>query len=334
MFRWFAPLLLFAGKPEMLLRLVIAAIAGAALFFGVWLISNIAVTFDTLKNPTIIAIYGVVLLCFFILVGSVSWMRLRRLAAPAARVSLPSKTPEIPLPMEIVSKRADEISRQWERGKQPAPAPRKRAITPPPAAAPTEPVRLRLPARATLTVTGPAYSGKTALIDSLAQTSTSAPDAADAIRLDDVGPIDTDERHLAAIVAKAAASDGVLFVVDQDLRAPEVAAIRRLMETGKPLYIVLNKADQFNASDRDTILVSIRAKMPAGFSPAHAVSVAVAPSAVEREIQDARGAVRIELRKPSPDLRALTNLLTRLFPPQTGRQLHFEADASTGPKRA
>jgi hypothetical protein len=64
--------------------------------------------------------------------------------------------------------------------------------------------------------------------------------------------------------------------------------------------------------------------------PANAVSVAVAPSAVEREIQDARGAVRIELRKPSPDLRALTNLLTRVFPPRAGRQLSFEADSSAG----
>jgi hypothetical protein len=331
MFKWFAPLLLFAGKPEMLLRIAVAAIAGAVLFFGVWLLSNIAVTFDTLKNPYIIAIYGVVLLCFFILVGSVSWLRLRRLAAPAAKISLPGKALEIPLPTEIVTKRANEISRQWERGKQQMPAPRKQVVSPPPPAAlPAEPVRARPPARATLTVTGPAYSGKTALIDSLAQISTGASDAADTIRLDDAGSIDADERHLATVLTKAAAGDGVLFVVDQDLRAPEVAAITRLMETGKPLYVVLNKADQFNASDRDTILVSIRSKMPAGFSPANAVSVAVAPSAVEREIQDARGAVRIELRKPSPDLRALTNLLARLFPPFAGQQLHFEADASPG----
>jgi hypothetical protein len=327
MFKWFAPLLLFAGKPEMVLRLVVAAIAAAVLFFGVWLISNIAVTFDTLRNPYIIAIYGIVLLCFFILVGSVSWLRLRRLSSPTAKLSLPGKTPEIPLPMEIVTKRADEISRKWERGKQPALVPRKQTIAPPLAAVPAEPIRVRLPARATLTVTGPAYSGKTTLIDSLAQTSANTSDATDTVWLADAGPIDTDEQHLAAIVAKAATSDGVLFVVDQDLRAPEVAAIKRLMAAGKPLYVVLNKADQFNASDRDTILVSIRAKMPAGFSPANAVSVAVAPSAVEREIQDARGAVRIEVRKPSPELRALTNLLARLFPPRAGQQWHFEAEA-------
>jgi hypothetical protein len=334
MFKWFAPLLLFAGKPEMLLRIAVAAIVGAVLFFGVWLISNIAVTFDTLKNPFIIAIYGVVLLCFFIIVGSVSWLRLRRLSSPAAKLSLPGKAPEIPLPTAIVTKRAAEISRQWELGKQPAPAPRKQAVTPPPAAVSAEPARVRLPARATLTVTGPAYSGKTALIDSLAQTSVNVADAADTILLDDAGPIDANERHLAAVVAKAAASDGILFVVDQDLRAPEVAAIKRLMATAKPLYVVLNKADQFSASDRDTIMVSIRSKMPAGFSPANAVSVTVAPSAVEREIHDARGAVRIELRKPSPDLRALTNLLTHQFPPRAGQQqLHFEADASSGPRR-
>ena len=39
----------------------------------------------------------------------------------------------------------------------------------------------------------------------------------------------------------------MLFVVDQDLRAPEVAAIKRLTATGKPLYVILNKSDQFNA---------------------------------------------------------------------------------------
>ena len=69
----------------------------------------------------------------------------------------------------------------------------------------------------------------------------------------------------------SAQSDGVLFVVDQDLRAPEVAAIKRFLATGKPLYLVLNKADQFTAGDRDAILLSIRAKMPAGFPAAHVV---------------------------------------------------------------
>ena len=79
MFKWFAPLLLFAGKPEVLIRLLVGVLAGAVLFFGVWLISNIALTFDTLKNPYIAAAYGAVLLLFFVVVGTVAWLR----SAPA-----------------------------------------------------------------------------------------------------------------------------------------------------------------------------------------------------------------------------------------------------------
>jgi len=116
-------------------------------------------------------------------------------------------------------------------------------------------------------------------------------------------------------------------VVDQDLRAPEAAAIARLTAAGTPLYVVLNKADQFNAADRDAILLSIRAKMPKGFAPGNVVSVAVQPSPVEREIEDARGAVRIELRRPSADIRALTALLERIFPPAAGRALRFQTAA-------
>ena len=48
---------------------MVGALACAVLFGGVWLASNIALTFDTLKNPYIAAAYGVVLLCFFMVVG-------------------------------------------------------------------------------------------------------------------------------------------------------------------------------------------------------------------------------------------------------------------------
>ncbi len=52
MFKWFAPLLLLAGKPDLLIRLVAAVIAAAVLFFGVWLLSNIALTFDAQRTLT------------------------------------------------------------------------------------------------------------------------------------------------------------------------------------------------------------------------------------------------------------------------------------------
>ncbi len=321
MFRWLAPLLLLAGKPEVLLRILVAAIAAAVLFFGVWLASNIALTFDQLKNTYIAATYGVVLLCFFIGVGIVAWLRLRRLSAPPQKRVPHTPVPETPLPDAVVAKRAEQISRQWQRGSRAAAAAKSRPL---PSANAVEPQQQEIsPPRASLAVTGPGFAGKTALIARLAQ-ATSAAAGSDTVRLVDAGPIDGDERHLAGIVAAAAATDGILFVVDQDLRAPEVAAIARLMKTGKPLYVVLNKSDQFNASDRDAILVSIRNKMPKGFAPGDVVSVAVAPSPVERQIEDARGTVRVELRRSSPDLRALTNLLGRVVPPAAGRGLRFE----------
>jgi hypothetical protein len=324
MFKWLAPLLLFAGKPEVLIRLVVGILAGAVLFFGVWLISNIAVTFDTLKNPTIALTYGVVLLFFFVVVGTVAWLRLRAVASPAKRIA-PRVEREMPLPAEIVDRRAKELADKWQvENRRAARKPVERPNLAP-AAAPIEPQQAALPARAILTVTGPAYAGKTALIKMLVEQSRAQPsDTSEAVRLIDAGRIDGDEQHVETAVAAAARSDGVLFVVDQDLRAPEVAAIKRFLAVGKPLYVVLNKADQFNPNDRDAIMASIRAKMPAGFAVGHIVAAAGAPLPVEREIEDARGAVRVELRRPSSDVAALTNLLNRVIAPAAGRTLRFE----------
>jgi hypothetical protein len=323
MLKWFAPLLLLAGKPELLIRLVVGALAVAVLLGGVWLISNIALTFDTLKNPYIAAAYGAVLLCFFPLVGMAAWLRLRRLGSTPKAIAAKI---EQPLPNEIVAKRARELSTKWEaEGRRAEAAPDRRlrqsvassatAIAPP---------RAMPPVRATLTVIGPAYAGKTALIAQLVAATRAQPsETSDVVRLVDAGASDGDERHVAALVEAAAATDGVLFVVDQDLRAPEVAAVRRLAAKGGRLYLVLNKADQFNAADLDAILVSIRKKLPASFPPAHVVPAAVAPSLVNREVEDARGAVRIETRRPSADVDALTKLLARDVRATAGHTLRF-----------
>jgi hypothetical protein len=323
MFRWFAPLLLFAAKPEVFVRVLVAALAAAVLFFGVWLISSIAVTFDTLKNPAVAVIYGAVLLIFFSGVTVVAWLRLRRLTAPP-KAALPQPAPEVaPLPNEIVSKRAKELAGKWDSESR---TPRKPAARVSVAPAPAPVAQPASQARATLIVTGPAYAGKTTLIQKLVEGG-SEPSAAtcDVVRLKEGNSTDGDERHLDALVASVKQSDGVLFVVDQDLRAPEVAAIKRFIATGKPLYLVLNKADQFSSCSRDAILLSIRAKMPARFPAAHVVCVAAAPMPVEREVEDARGTVRVEVRRPSSDVSALVNLLGRVLALGAERALRFES---------
>jgi GTP-binding protein EngB required for normal cell division len=323
MFRWFAPLLLFAAKPEVLLRLLVAALAAAVLFFGVWLISSIAVTFDTLKNPAIAAIYGAVLLIFFSIVTVVAWLRLRRLTAPP-KAALPQPVVEAaPLSNEIVSKRAKELVGKWDAENRSPPKLVARASVAPVPAPVTPPSRQAL---AALIVTGPAYAGKSALIEKLVEESRRDASAAtgEVVQLKEGTSIDGDERRLEALVASAKLSDGVLFVVDQDLRAPEVAAITRFLATRKPLYLVLNKADQFNSGDRDAVVLSIRAKLPSRFPAAHLVCAAAAPMPVEREIEDARGAVRVEVRRPSSDVTAVTTLLRGALAPHGARALRYE----------
>ncbi len=322
MFRWFAPLLLFAAKPEVMVRLLVAGVAAAVLFFGVWLISNIAVTFDTLKNPAIAAVYGVVLLIFFSVVTAVGWLRLRRLGArPKAALTHPAPQ-AAPLSNEIVSRRAKELAGKWDAENRNGRKPGARVtVAPPPA--PIVPARRQ--ARATLIVAGPSYAGKTSLIQRLLEESGGlSASRSEIICLKEGTSTDGDARHLAALVVDVKNADGVIFVVDQDLRAPEVTAIQRIVATGKPFYLVLNKADQFSGSDRDAILLSIRAKLPAKFPADHVVSAAAAPMPVEREIEDARGAVRVEIRHPSSDVTAVTSLLRRVLVSSAAPPLRFE----------
>jgi GTP-binding protein EngB required for normal cell division len=326
MFRWFAPLLLFAAKPEVMLRILGAAVAAAVLFFGVWLISNIAVTFDTLKNPTVAIIYGGVLVLFFSVVTAGAWLRLRRVRAPAA-AALPQPARKLPpLTDEIISKRAKELVGRWDTESRDAEKSAVRVtatVAAPPSPAPPP----RAPARATLVVTGPAYAGKSTLIKTLLGEKPAGSNGAanDAVRLKEEGSTDADARHLDALVASVKQSNGVVFVVDQDLRAPEVAAIKRFMATGKPLYLVLNKIDQFSTGDREAILASIRGKMPARFPAANIVCVSAAPMPVAREIEDARGAVRVEMRRPASDVAALLRLLGDTFAPRDPQALRFDS---------
>ncbi|HEY5064714.1 MAG TPA: hypothetical protein VIJ04_07865 [Xanthobacteraceae bacterium] len=331
MLRWFAPLLVFAARPELLARVLTLAVAAGVLAFGVWLLSHVALTFDALKNPYIEATYGVVLACFFIGVGTVTWLRVRRMGAlPRSHSLLPAAELSPPLPADVVGRRADSIARKWSRGSRGASvrvaAPPITAPLPAPIPAPELAPRDAADVRWTFAVTGPPFSGKTGLIATLRQaTAANARDQADVARLFDAGTVEGDANQIASLAVIVGAADGILFVVDQDLRAPELEVIGRLIGTGKPLYVVLNKADQLTAADRDTVLLSIRAKMPKQFAPAHVISVAGSPSPVEREIEDARGTVRVELRRPASDVQALINLVRREFPTAPGRALKFVA---------
>ena len=66
--------------------------------------------------------------------------------------------------------------------------------------------------------------------------------------------------RLAARVAMGA--DLVLLVVDSDLTRADLEAMSTLLESGKPLQLVLNRSDRWPEQERAALLRSIRARLP------------------------------------------------------------------------
>ena len=131
------------------------------------------------------------------------------------------------------------------------------------------------------------------------------------------------QRKINAVLAQELKTDArrtIVEAINLANRDPASAA-----ESLKRFRVRVEDNKVLTAADRDAVLLSIRAKMPKQFAPGHVLSVAGAPSPVEREIEDARGAVRVELRRPASDVRALVNLLGREFPAAPERALKFIA---------
>ena len=97
--------------------------------------------------------------------------------------------------------------------------------------------------------------------------------------------------RLASRVAMGA--DLVLLVVDSDLTRADLEALRTLLESGKPLQLVLNRSDRWPAQERVALLRSIRARLP-----------------VDLPITAAAAAPR------SPQIQADGRVRSRITPPQ------------------
>jgi GTPase len=83
-------------------------------------------------------------------------------------------------------------------------------------------------------------------------------------------------RHrLAARVALGA--DLVLFVLDGDLTQPEAEALEQLLRLGKPLLLVVNRIDCWPFAERDSLLASIRSRLPVTGRDLDLVAVSAAP---------------------------------------------------------
>ncbi len=72
-------------------------------------------------------------------------------------------------------------------------------------------------------------------------------------------------------------SDLVLLVLDSDITFIELKALEILMKSGKPVFIILNRIDQWSKEERKELLNSIKNKLPEKAKDFQIISVAAAP---------------------------------------------------------
>ncbi len=114
--------------------------------------------------------------------------------------------------------------------------------------------------------------------------------------------------RLAARVALGA--DLVLLVIDADLGEVEARALERLLASGKPLLLVLNRMDCWPSQELPALLASIRGRLPPAARHLEPLAVAAAPRQARLR---ADGRVRSDAGPPqvAPLRTALIDLLER-----------------------
>ena len=103
----------------------------------------------------------------------------------------------------------------------------------------------------------------------------------------------------------AGRSDLVIFVLDGDITETELDALKAVLAQGRPVLVVLNKADLYTASESDALVASIRAKTEGLIEPDHVIVAAAQPRAqTVVEIDVAGNEVTTE-RQREPDITTL-----------------------------
>jgi small GTP-binding protein len=123
-----------------------------------------------------------------------------------------------------------------------------------------------------------------------------------------IDEVDGESRErLAGEVAEQ--SDLVLFVVDGDITATELEALRQLKAHHGPVILVLNKADRYSNDDREALLRSLARKCDGVVSPDHVVAASAAPAPrLVIRVSEAGEETESE-HQPEPDVAALRSLL-------------------------
>jgi small GTP-binding protein len=75
----------------------------------------------------------------------------------------------------------------------------------------------------------------------------------------------------------AGRSDLVIFVLDGDVTETELDALRAVLSEGRPVILVLNKADLYTRDERDALLAAIRNKTTELLDPEYVIVAAAQP---------------------------------------------------------
>lgn len=124
-----------------------------------------------------------------------------------------------------------------------------------------------------------------------------------------INEIDGEEREqLAHDVANR--SDLLLFVVDSDLTEVELAALKIVADTQRPIILVVNKADQYNEEEIFELRTIIRKRVKGLIAPANIVFTAASPSRQTVIYVDDQGNEKETVRQRPVDI---LNLKSRLW---------------------
>lgn len=124
-----------------------------------------------------------------------------------------------------------------------------------------------------------------------------------------INEIDGEEREqLAHDVANR--SDLLLFVVDSDLTEVELAALKTVADTQRPIILVVNKSDQYNEEEIFELRTIIRKRVKGLIAPANIVFTAASPSRQTVIYVDDQGNEKETVRQRPVDI---LNLKSRLW---------------------
>lgn len=261
---------------------VVAAAVAVALAMVV--LSRVMVTVDTITHPEYRLAYVLGVVALLGGLGTFAWVKLRPRRTPAAARQLPYHrrlTPEDRLGKLYDKHHLDRIEATAVGAEVDRAASR-----------PRESGRLRV------AVAGVRGAGKSALIAALAEAlATPAGQEPLAIELIELTGLDTDRGRNLERLAPAATSDLALFVVDQDLRDYEQAALEALARRQRNLVVVLNKIDLMRANDLAITREAIAGKLASAELEADIVTSAAAPRPTVRISEGPAGAGEEEVER-------------------------------------